>query len=330
MNRRQTALAIVALGAAGVPFASLAQKKERVWRVGHVAGVTRSLAKSYEIAFLAGMKDHGYDVGRNLAFDSRYAEGNPARYPAFIDEIIALRPDVLVSGNTSLAIEMKSRAGTIPIVLATSGDAVGSGLAQSLARPGENITGLSLQLHELGAKHIEMMTEILPRMRRVALLMDLSQPKSLSEQYERNANSAAVAKGLALDIHRVNSLEEIRETFRILNAQRVDALLINPSPRFNNWRVEIGRSAEIIRLPSIAFEEGYAQDGGLMSYGPNFVEAYRRAADFVNRIFKGAKPADLPIEQPTKFSLVINAKTAKVLGVTIPQSILLRADRVIE
>ncbi len=195
---------------------------------------------------------------------------------------------------------------------------------------GGNVTGISLQLHELGAKHIELMAELLPRMRRAALLMDLAQPKSLSDHYERIASTAAATKGIALEMHRIDSLEEIRRVFRLLETKRADALLLNPSPRFNTLRREIAQSAASIRLPSISFQEEYAQDGGLISYGPSFLEAYRRVAYFVDRIFKGAKPQDLPIEQPTKFSLVINARVAKALGITFPAAIRVRAERVIE
>jgi len=225
---------------------------------------------------------------------------------------------------------MKSRTTTIPIVTGATGDPVASGLAQSLARPGGNVTGMSVQLDELGVKHIEMMAEVLPRMRRVALLMDMSVVKPNRERYERLANTAAAAKGLSLQVHRIDSLEEIREAFGLLETQRADALLIAPSPRLNNFRREISQSAANIRLPSIGFGDEYAQDGGLMSYGPSLVESLRRTAYFVDRILKGAKPSDLPIEQPTKFLLVINRKTANALGIKIPNAILARADRVIE
>ena len=323
-------LALFAAGVVGVPFASRAQKKDRLWRVGIVFSTSELVAKVLEGAFLAGMKDRGYDVGRNLIVDSRFAEGNLARYSVLIDEVIALRPDILIGTSAGVAIVMKQKTTTIPIVMGTVSDAVGVGLAQSLGRPGGNVTGVSLQLHELSAKHIEIMGELLPRMRRVALLTDLSQPKALSEQYERIANTTATAKGLALEVHGVDSVEKIHELFQTLQKRGVDALLINPSPRFNNLRREIIRSAASIRLPSIGFVEEYAQEGGLISYGPSFVESLRRVAYYVDRIFNGAKPSDLPIEQPTKFSLVINARTAKALGIKIPGPVLLRADRVIE
>lgn len=330
MNRRDTVVALFALGAAGVPFGSLAQQKDRLWRVGMVWGGTKFTVKANEAAFLAGMKDLGYEVGRNLIVDMRYAGGDPARYPALVDEVITLKPDVLMGTNTGVAIEMKRRTATLPIVTGTTADPVGIGLAQSLARPGGNVTGMAMQLGELSAKQIEIMADVLPRMRRVALLFDQSQAKITGNQYEQIAKTAAAAKGLSLDVHRVAGPEDIRQAFRKLEARRADALLIGPSPPFNAQRKEICRSAASIRLPSIGFSDDWAHDGALMSFGPSFVEANRRTAYFVDRIFKGAKPGDLPIEQPTKFSLVINATTAKTLGITIPQIVLLRADEVIE
>jgi putative ABC transport system substrate-binding protein len=214
--------------------------------------------------------------------------------------------------------------------LCTVSDAVGIGLAKSLASSGNNVTGLSLQLHELSAKHVEIMAELLPGMRRAALLMDLAQPRSLSEQYERIARSAATTKGVSLDVYRIDGVEAVRQTFAQLRTKKVDALLLNPAPRLNTFREEIILGATNARLPSIGWEEAYARDGGLASYGPNFPDAYRRVSNFVDRIFKGAKPSDLPIEQPTKFDLVLNAKTVKALGIKVPAAVLVRADRVIE
>ena len=330
MNRRDTVQALLALGAAGASFASFAQKKDRVRRVGSVHVGTRIINVPYLDAFLAGMKDYGYVAGRDLIVESRYAQGDPARYLALVDEILALKPDVLLGSSAAIAIAMKSKTTTVPIVLCTVSDAVGTGLAQSLARPGGNVTGISLQLHELSAKHIEIMKELLPRMRRAALLIDLSQPNPLSEQYERIATTAAAAKGISLDVFGVDNPEDIRRAFRQMETKRAEALLLNPSPRFNALRGEIIKGAAKARIPDVWWEEVYSQDGGLVSYGPSFLEAYRRVAYFVDRILKGAKPGDLPIEQPTKFSLMINARTAKLLGIKIPDAILLRADRVIE
>lgn len=327
MNRRQTLPVLLALCFGGAAHPSFAQQSQRVWRVGLVWGGTGG---AQEHAFVQGMKDHGYEVGRNLVLHSRYAKGDPARYAALVDEVMALRPDVLMGTNTQVAIEMKRRTSTIPIVLGTPGDAVGSGLVQSLARPGGNVTGMSIQIHELSAKHVQLMAEIMPRLRRVAILSDVSNEKSITEQYERIGTSAAEAKGLSLSVHRVYSTDEIRAAFRDLEARRAEALLINPSPRFNVLREEIIRAAAGVRVPVIGFSDEWAQDGALASFGPNFVEAARRTAYYVDRILKGTKPSDLPIEQPTTFLLTVNARSAKDLGIKVPTAVLLRADRVIE
>lgn len=330
MNRRDAMLALFAIGAAGAPLPSRAQRENRQWRVGLVSAGTILNSNRYEDAFLAGMKEYGYAVGGNLLVDRRFAEGDPARLPALVEAVIALKPDALLGTSAGVAIAMKSKTATLPIVMCTVSDAVGTGLAKSLARPGANVTGLSLQLHELSAKHIEIASELLPHMRRAAVLTDASQPKVLSEGYERIARNTAAAKGVELAVHQVDNLGEIRKVIGLMGTTRADALLLNPSPRFNNLRGEICQAAMEIRLPIVGWEEVIAQAGGLLSYGPSFVEAYRRAAYYVDRIFKGAKPGDLPIEQPTKFELVINMKTAKALGVTITKVILFRADRVIE
>jgi putative ABC transport system substrate-binding protein len=332
MNRRDTLLALLVLGGASVPFASIAQPTKRPWRVGTVFGASWLVAKPYEEAFLTAMKDLGYVIGHNLTFDSRVADGNPTRYPALVDEVMALEPDVLIGANTAVAIEMKSRTTTIPIVLATSVDPVRSGLAQSLARPGGNVTGVSVQLAELIQKQIELLGELLPQMRRVALLLDVSSAPTLklSEDYERDAKAIAAGKGLSIQPHRIDIQEGIGRAFRVLETQRPDALIVAPAPMFNAFRREIAQNAIDLRLPGAAFVDDYAQDGILISYGPSFVEAFRRVAYFVDRILKGSKPGNLPIEQPTKFRLVINAKTAKALGIKFPRSILLRADQVIE
>ena len=320
---------LFAIGTASVPFGSIAEQK-KMSRVGVFWSRSGGNVRASEEAFLAGMKEHGYEIGRNLIVDVRYAEAGPAGYAALADELIALKPDVLLVSSTGNAIVAKSRTTSVPIVLGSVGDPVGVGLVRSLARPGGNVTGNSLQLFELGAKQLELMTEALPRVRRVAVLTNVLQVKSARDRYEQIAGKAAAAKGLSLAVHRIEGVGAIRQVFQDLEAQQTDALLINPSPALNTLRQEICRNAAKIRLPTVGFSDEWARDGALMSFGPSWAEAYRRAAYFVDRILRGTKPADLPLEQPTKFDLVINARTAKALGVKIPGSILLRADRVIE
>ena len=327
MERRATILAFAAFALAAVASSAFPQQKQKTWRIGLVWGGTGG---AQEEGFLAGLKDHGYEVGRNVVLEVRYAKGDPSRYAALLDEVMASKPDILIGTNTQIALEMKRRTRTIPIVLGTPGDPVGSGLVQSLARPGGNITGMSLQIHELSEKHIQLLAEVLPRMRKVAVLSDQSNEKSITEQYERIARTSASAKGLDIAVHRFDNLEQIRAAFRELESRGADALLINPSPRANFLRKEIIGGAAKLRLASIGFSDEWAQDGALLSFGPNFVEATRRTAYYVDRIIKGAKPADLPLEQPTKFSLAVNRAAARQLGVRLPDSLLVRADRVID
>jgi putative ABC transport system substrate-binding protein len=330
MNRRRLLLAVPAWLALTHPGFARAQQKAKVWRVGAVWAAGRSGQNASEQQFLAGMKEYGYEIGRTLVFESRYADGDPNRYGPLVDELIALAPDVLLGTSTGVAIEMKRRTTTIPIVTGTTSDPVGSGLAQSLARPGGNVTGMAVQIHELGAKHIELVAEALPRVRRVAVLTHLAGEKHLWERYEQLAQTAAAAKGVAVDAVRVKNRDEALQAVRAMEKRQAGALLITPSPPINALRREVVEAAAAIRLPSIGFEDNWAADGGLMSYGPNFLAAYRRTAYFVDRIFKGAKPAELPIEQPTVFTFIVNARVAKAFGVRIPAPILLRADRVIE
>jgi putative tryptophan/tyrosine transport system substrate-binding protein len=330
MNRRDTLVRIGALSAAGWLPASFAQGSGKVWRVGAVAAGNDAASTPLLDAFVAAMGEHGYRVGQNLILDVRYARGDPTRYLPLAEELIALKPDVLLGTGAGVALAMKGRTATIPIVMCTVSDAVGTGLVQSLARPGGNVTGLSMQLHELGAKHVEFMSELLPQARSVALFTDATQPWALSESYERLAKTAAAAKKVAVNVHRIGAPDELRRAFRFLEMEKADALLSNPSPRFNSLRSEIIKGAAALRLPTIVWTDELAESGALASYGPSFSHAYRRVAYFVDRIFKGARPADLPIEQPTKFSLAINKRTAAALGLRIPQSVLLRVDRVIE
>jgi ABC-type uncharacterized transport system substrate-binding protein len=328
MKRRAAVLALWAL--LGVPLIATGQQVEKRWRVGAVYGGSALASGPYRDAFLMGLKERGYEVGRNLTFEVRYADARPERYSVLVDEILALKPDVLIGANTPVALEMKRKAGSIPIVLTTSGDPVGDGLVQSLARPGGNVTGNSSQVIELGAKHIEVLTELLPSFRRVALFLDQSESAHQTSAYEKLVNAAASAKGVAVDVHRVTEGEGIRKAFQAMQGERPDALILMPSARLNSLRREISQRALAIRLPSISFIEDYVEDGGLLSYGPSWIELNRRAAYFVDRILKGAKPADLPLQQPTKFLLFVNARTAQAIGVAIPKPILLRADRVIE
>ena len=250
MDRRQTLQVLLGLALGGAALTAVCQQRPRTWRIGGGWGGTGG---AQEPSFLAGLKDHGYEVGRNIVVDTRYAKGDPARYAALVDEVMALRPDILMGTNTQIALEMKRRTRSIPIVLGTPGDAVGSGLVQSLARPGGNITGMSIQIHELSAKHLQLVSEVLPHMRRVAVLSDQTNEKSITEQYERIARKTADAMGLSLSVHRVEGGQDVDHVLREVQSRQPDALLINPSPRFYVLRKEIIRGAAAMRLPVIGF-----------------------------------------------------------------------------
>jgi putative ABC transport system substrate-binding protein len=315
------------------PAILLAQPAKR-FRVGCLWLGSESSAKSFQDALTAGLRDLGYVVGGNLIVDVRYAGGAPSRLPALADELIALGPDVLV-GVEAPARAIRTRTVSIPIVLASSVDPVATGLVQSLARPGVNVTGMAYRLDELVAKNLELLIEVVPKASKVALLTygtvkdDLSAP--IEARIEQSARAAATAKGLRLAVAKVRDAESVRQVFATLEVEGCDGIVVVPSPYTLQLRYELVGQARRLRLPSISALGGsWAEAGGLISYGPDFIKNYRYAAVFVDRLLKGAKAAEMPLEQPTTFELVVNLSTAKAIGAAIPGSVLVRADRVIE
>jgi putative ABC transport system substrate-binding protein len=330
MKRRELLVAAGALLAA--PFAR-AQPARR-FRVGCLWSTNEVVGRPYRDAFLAGMRERGYLMGSNLTLDERYAEGNPGRHPAFAEELIALKPDVLV-GIEGPAIAFRSKTTTIPIVLFASSNPMATGLVQSLARPGTNVTGLSFRTAELVAKHFELLMDMSPKMARVAFFNYSLRPGDPGESgaalIEQSARKAASAKGLTLVIVAANDVASARKAFERLQRERVQGLVVVGAGPTQHIHEEIVAGARRLRLPSISgLPSEFAERGGLATYGPNFLESYRYAAKYVDQILKGAKPADLPVEQMATFELVINLKTARELGLTIPKTVLFRADRVIE
>ena len=327
MNRRDTLFALLALGAAS-PALQVRAQAGKTHRVASAWMATEATVRPYEQAFLDALQKLGHVVGRNLVYESRYADGEPARLPGLIDELIALKPDLL-AGIEQVARVMKGRTSTIPIVLTSSSDPVAARLVQSLARPGGNVTGSSTNYEQLGPKHIELMRELLPRMTKVAQLYDTNVPSSKAA--EVNARQSAKKLGLSFFPYYVASRADVERAFVEMARNRPDALMggAGSGMLFGLRQLTIENTARL-RIADISTVASYADLGGLMSYGPSLEEAFRLAATYVDRILKGARPADLPVQQPTRFEMVINLKTAKALGVTIPQSVLLRADRVIE
>jgi len=282
-------------------------------------------------AFRQGLRDLGYVEGRNVVIEYRDAEGKHERLPALAAELVALKVDVIVAPPTPAALAAKQVTKTIPIVFAAVSDPVSSGLVTSLARPGGNVTGLSDLTPELVGKCLEQLKQAVPGVSRAAVLW---QPGAFGERTEKDllkaAEVAARALGVRLQFVEARGPDDFDRAFSKMTSARADALTVLPTAMFVSERRRLVDLAAKNRLPTVFPYRESVDAGGLMSYGPNLADMYRRAATYVDKILKGAKPGDLPVEQPTKFELVINAKTAKALSLTIPQSVLLRADQVIQ
>ena len=328
MDRRDTILALLALGAA--PLAAEAQQAAKVARIGYLSP---NLAASPYLrdAFLQGLRDLGYVEGRNVVIEYRDAEGKLERLPALAAELVALKVDVILAEGGTLGPRVAQQATrTIPIVFA-AGDPVGSGLVTSLARPGGNVTGLSAFAPELVGKRLELLKQAVPGVSRVAVLW---QPGAFGERTEKDtlkrAEVAARDLGVPLQFVEARGPADFDRAFSDMSVARAGALTVLASNMFVSERRRLVDLAAEKRLPAIYSARELVDAGGLMSYGANLADLNRRAATYVDRILKGTRPADLPVEQPTKFELIINLKTAKALGLAIPQSVLGRADEVIQ
>lgn len=326
MRRRQAATALFAICA--LPWVAQAQRRGRRVRVGYLgAGSRATLGYNFD-AFRQAMRELGYVEGESIAYDDRWGEGRPERLPGLAKELVALHPDVILVGNITATLAVKQATETLPIVMATSVDPVGAGVVKSLARPGGNITGLSNMAIELGPKLFELILAVVPQPSRVAVLVNPANPGHA--KFVASVQADARAAGVAVLEVRVQIGEEIEDAIARMAHEKVGAAIVALDALFNQHTRRIAELARSRRLTTIGGWPQYAEAGGLMSYGQNLVDNFRRAASYVDRILKGAKPADLPIEQPTRLELVINLKAAKALGIKVPQSILARADRVIE
>jgi putative ABC transport system substrate-binding protein len=312
------------------PVAAEAQQAAKVARIGILAQNLASAPHLTE-AIHQGLRDLGYVEGRNVVIERRDAEGKFERLPALAAELVALKVDVIVAPSTVAALATKQATRTVPIVFAGAADPVTDGLVTSLARPGGNVTGLSVLAPELAGKRLELLKQAVPGVSRVAFLW---QPGGSGERTEKNllkeAEVAGRALGVQLQFVEARGPADLDRAFSDMTKARADALVVLGSPMLLNERRRLADLAAKNRLPAVYYSRVYVDAGGLMSYGPDFPALLRRAATYVDKILKGAKPADLPVEQPTKFELVINLKTAKALGLTIPQSVLWRADHVVE
>ena len=280
-------------------------------------------------AWLEGLRNHGWIDGRNLIIEYRYARSQD-RLPAFAAELVALSPDLLIAPNTQAAVALKSATANIPIVFVSVGDPVGLGLVQSLSRPGGNITGLATFVPgQFSSKQIETLREMVPTASKIAVLVNPGN-RIHSLAVAEELPQTAPKLGVALPIVEATTAEELDIAFASAAAQHADAIIVFGDPLTVNNATRITALAAKHRLPAIYLSREYVADGGLISYGPDFPDLWLRAGGYVDKILKGTKPSDLPVEQPTKFELVINMKTAKALGLTVPPSLLARADEVIE
>ena len=319
------ALALAALIAA-LPAA--AEEPGKVYRVGFIGNSTAALESNLVQPFREGLRELGYVEGRDLAIEYRWAEGDYGRLPTLVADLIAQKVDVLVTAGTPAALAVKRATTTIPLVMVAVGDPVGTGLVASLARPGGNLTGLVSIAPDLEGKRLELLREVAPKLSVVSVLMNPANPfHALSEKQVR---AAAGVLHIRAHLVRVRTASELDQACEAILRERSGGLIMLADRVFLHNRARIADFATRNRLPGVYAYSELVVGGGLMSFGPSYPGMHRRAAYFVDKILKGARPADLPMEQPEKFELIVNLKTARIFGLTIPQSVLLRADQLIE
>ena len=328
MKKASAPSILVAMMLLAVGVTAQAQQPKKVPRIGFLIGSSPAAIAARIEAFRQGLRDLGYVEGKNIVIEWRYAEGKLDRLPALAAELVRLKIDIIGTGSPATTRAAKEATVTIPIVMAQDTDPVANGFVASLARPGGNITGLSTLAPELSGKQLELLKETVPRLSRMAVLGNSTLPGNA--QALKEMELAAGAFKVQLQYVDVLDLKDIETAFRAVSKGRADAVLVLGNPIFLSQRIQITDLAVKSRQPAIYERPEYVDDGGLMTYGVNINELYRRAATYVDKILKGAKPADLPVEQPTKFELLINLKTAKQIGLTVPQRVLLKADRVIK
>jgi putative ABC transport system substrate-binding protein len=313
-------------GAVAWPLAARALEAKRP-TIGLLGGATASAQAQWTAAFVQRLRELGWVEGQTVAIEYRWVEGRFERSPAIIAEFVRLRVDVIVTHATPNVVAAKQVTSVIPIVFASAGDPVGNALVDSLARPGGNVTGLSVQSSELAYKIVELLRDLLPNLGRLAILYHIGNPVTA---LQTDAVKAVADRfGLDVVIVEIRRTEDIAPAIEALRG-RTDALIVPSEPLYNTNRIQINSLALRAQLPTIYFDRLYVETGGLMSYGPNWPGTWRRAAELVDKILHGVKPADIPIEQPRSFELVINLKSAKALGLTVPWMLLALADEVIE
>jgi putative ABC transport system substrate-binding protein len=328
MKRAAVPSILVAVVLVAVAVIAEAQQSTKIPRIGFLAAVSLSANSARFEAFRQGLRELGYMEGKNIIIEWRSSEGKADRLPALAAELVRLKVDMIVSGGSTATRPAKEATNTIPIVMAQDTDPVGNGFVASLARPGGNITGLATLAPELSGKQLELMKEIVPRLSRVAVLG--TSTRSGNAQSLKETELAAGAFGVKLQYLDILSPKDIETAFRAASKGRADAVLVLTSPFATSQRTQIADLAVKNRLPAIYDRAEFVEDGGLMTYSVSSTDLFRRAAIYVDKILKGAKPADLPVEQPIKFEFIINLKAAKQIGLTIPPNVLARADKVIK
>jgi putative tryptophan/tyrosine transport system substrate-binding protein len=326
--KKAVSLSMVVLLQLAVVVVAEAQQTGKIPRIGFLSVSPLSTVSSRLLALRQGLRELGYTEGKNIVLELRSADGIIDRLPAVAAELINHKVDVIVTGAPAGTRAAKDATVKIPIVMATDSDPVGNGFVASLAQPGGNITGLSTLAPEISGKRLELLKETIPRFSQAAVLGNLSAPTTA--QMLRETEAAAGALGVHIQFFDVRGLKDVENAFRAASNGRANGVLALPSSTLNSYRAQVVEYAFKNRLPAIFYAAEWVEDGGLMTYGVSFTDLHRRAATYVDKILKGAKPADIPVEQPMKFEFLINLKAAKQIGVTIPPNVLARADRVIK
>jgi len=330
VNKRRELLIAVGAGAFAASFASFGQQPTKIWRVGFLSQRNRPNSFQSDVfgAFLDGLFELGYAEGKNLVVEWRFADGDNSRLPALANDLVHTKVDVILASGTPAASAAKNATTSIPIVIASINDPVGLGLVKSLSRPAGNITGLANLSADLVPKQLEMLRRISPNLTRAGFLTNPGNPSHATS--EEQVRSASKKIGVNVSSYKAANPREIESAFASMAGQKVQGVIVAADQYFRERRVQLAELALKHRLLSVVPNAEYVEAGGLMSYGSNVLSIYRRAATFVDKILKGSRPSDLPVEQPTKLELIINGKTAKALGLKIPESLLISADKVIE
>jgi putative ABC transport system substrate-binding protein len=325
--RRREFITFLGGAAASWPLAVRAQQPGKMPTIGYLGGATAISHRAWVAAFVQRLRELGWSEGRTVTIEYRWGEGRAERFAEIAAEFVRLKVDVILAGGTEPAVAAKQATSVIPIVFPSAGDPIGSGLVVSLARPGGNVTGLSNQGSDLGAKRVGLLREVFPELRRLAVMANADYSGGVTEMME--IGPAARTLGLEVIPLPIRGADDIALAFEEHN-DRAEALYVIGDPFTNTHRLRINTFALVARLPTMHPQREFVEAAGLMSYGANFPELNRRAAEYVDKILRGAKAGDIPVEQPTKFDLVVNLVTARALGLTVPPTLLARADEVIE